>query len=49
MKTLKKLSNRKLDELQDKLLERLGNVRYHRRLIGMLWKIGNERLRRSGL
>ena len=48
MKTLKKLSERKLDELQ----ERLEAKRYSMpawKAAKLLWRIMNERLRRMGL
>lgn len=59
MKTLKKLSNRKLDKLQDRLAEKWWREtdvapyepRRHliRRADKMLCKIAKERLRRIGL
>ena len=52
MKTLRKLSNRKLDQLQDRLEARLLSARYQparRKLRAKLIRLANERLRRIGL
>ena len=47
MKTLRKLSNRKLDELQKRLEKKPIERRW--RQVYLMWRIMNERLRRIGL
>lgn len=47
MKTLRKLSNRKLDELQKRLDRK--PIERRRRQVYLMWRILNERLRRAGL
>lgn len=52
MKTLKKLSNRKLDEMEERIEFQIGliiNRPIRARLEKLLWRVMNERLRRIGL
>ncbi len=48
MKTLKKLSDKKLDQLEKRLEEKQYNLPPYK-AVRMIWRIMNERLRRIGL